>query len=213
MVDFMRQIQIFDPIEFQDRSVTIIGLGNIGSHAAICLARLGIKNFFLYDSDTIEEHNLSSQSYNKADIGRDKVEAVKAQILAIDETISVIACSRVYERNTVPEDIVVVGVDELTIRRELAGMLKDFANVIIDGRIGGEQLELYTCESSDEWAKTIPAGDGDSDPCGARYISYVSYIIGGLIACQVKKYLKGQRLDKSIMINIPSLQIAKGFDW
>lgn len=212
MVDFKRQVRLFNPTNFSKRKITIIGLGNIGSHAAICLTRLGISEFNLYDPDIIEAHNISSQSYGEAEINLSKVEAVSNQMKAINPNVVVTTNKEKFD-SPEEQDIVIVGVDELETRRELATILKGKANLIIDGRIGGEQLEMYSALKEDDWAMTIPVGDGDEDPCGGRYISYVSYIIAALITCQVKKFLTEQAITKSIILHVPSLQVMKDLQW
>lgn len=215
-IDYKRQTAIFDPELFEEKKVTIIGLGNIGSHVALTLARMGIRSFVLFDHDTVENHNLSSQSYNRTFIGVSKVEAVSAQIRNIDATIRIEGNPTKFENGHVlNSDLVVVGVDSLKARREIAEQLTrtDYRGNIIDARIGGEQLEIYICQNPEEFKKAIPEGDAVPDICGGEFIAYVSVIVGGLVACQVKKILTGQPTDKSIMVNVPSLQVAKDFEW
>ncbi len=217
-IDFQRQTALFNPEQFADKHVTIIGLGNIGSHAALTLARMGIRRFTLFDPDTIEKHNLSSQSYSQRFIGTSKVSAIREQIQDIDAMIQVQPIQSKFDQypdDPIITDIIVIGVDSLKARREIAKQLikSKFTGLIIDGRIGGEQLELYSSKSPQDWQKTIPAGKPAPDICGGQYICYVSVIIGGLIGCQVKKYLTQQAWDKSIMLNVPSLQVAKNFEW
>ena len=48
-----RQKAMYDPSDHQDKHVTIIGLGNIGSHTALCLARMGVANMTLVDFDIV----------------------------------------------------------------------------------------------------------------------------------------------------------------
>lgn len=55
------------------RSVAVVGLGNIGSHVAMLVARLPqIARVILVDPDEVENKNLSSQSVRRSDIGRAK---------------------------------------------------------------------------------------------------------------------------------------------
>ena len=61
----------------------IAGCG-IGSSPAICAARMGFEQFVLVDGDTVEAHNLNRQFYEFADVGRQKVEALKDRILRIN---------------------------------------------------------------------------------------------------------------------------------
>lgn len=47
----------------KEKSVTILGLGGLGSNVAIALARMGLGIFHLVDYDIIEKSNLNRQYY------------------------------------------------------------------------------------------------------------------------------------------------------
>lgn len=214
-MDYRRQTDLFDPDLFENTWVTIVGMGNIGSHAALALTRMGIQHFSLYDFDTVEEHNLSSQSYGHEDIGLPKVMAVTKQMRAINPDLEVVMNEKAFDGNELLTGVLVIGVDTMDARKSICQLMREYDNVpdmIIDGRIGGNQLELYIPESLEAWEKTF-SDNPSEDPCGGRYIAYVSTIIGGLIAKQVQKHLTGSETDKSIMMDINSLQVVKNFEW
>lgn len=105
--------------------------------------------------------------------------------------------------------ILIVAVDSMKERKRICQNLKKSETkpkFIIDGRMGGAQLEIYSCLTLEEWESTF-VDNPSRDPCGARYICYISMIIGALIANQVKRYLKGEPYKKEIMFNINTLQL------
>jgi molybdopterin/thiamine biosynthesis adenylyltransferase len=57
--------------------VTICGAGALGANVAESLARAGFKRFTIVDNDRVEERNLSTQPYQRGDIG-----AFKARMMA-----------------------------------------------------------------------------------------------------------------------------------
>lgn len=59
--------------------VTVCGAGALGANVAESLARCGAKRLAVVDRDRIEERNLSTQPYRRADVG-----SYKAKILAGD---------------------------------------------------------------------------------------------------------------------------------
>ena len=63
----------------RDRKVVICGCGALGGHAAIHLARMGMRNLVLIDDDEVREHNLGTQPFRLQDLG-----GKKARILAND---------------------------------------------------------------------------------------------------------------------------------
>ncbi|MCE3038746.1 thiamine biosynthesis protein ThiF [Helicobacter anatolicus] len=70
-------------------SVAVCGLGGLGSHIAIMLARSGVGRLRLIDFDVVEPSNLNRQSYMVEDLGKFKTEALKSQIEKINPFIEV----------------------------------------------------------------------------------------------------------------------------
>src|SRR5690349_9979884 len=70
-------------LRMRSARLMIAGCG-IGSSSAICAARMGFENFVLVDGDVVDAHNLNRQFYDFSDVGRPKVEALKAAILRIN---------------------------------------------------------------------------------------------------------------------------------
>ena len=69
--------------------VAIAGLGGLGSHAAIFLARTGVGSLHLVDFDTVDVSNLNRQAYRINDLGKQKTAALAAQIAEINPFIHV----------------------------------------------------------------------------------------------------------------------------
>ena len=60
----------------QTKTITLAGLGGIGSYVAFLLGRLHPDTILLYDGDRIEEANMSGQLYSGDDIGQMKSNAI-----------------------------------------------------------------------------------------------------------------------------------------
>lgn len=199
---------IFDPKEIQEE-VSVVGVGNIGSQTSLALARLGIEVFRFYDFDHVEPHNLSSQSFFLSDHNRSKVEAIMEQVKNVNPEAVPMGFQRRFSGSEFEGGILVIAVDSMEERRKICSELKEHKLVprlIIDGRMGGPQLEIYTCTSLDEWETTF-VDNPSQDPCGARYICYISMVIGAWIANQVKRFLKQESYKKQIIFNIDTLQL------
>lgn len=214
MTNYKRQIAIFDPSKHEDAKVVVIGAGNIGSHTALALCRMGIKNFTLVDFDTVEEHNLSSQAYTVQDAHDElyKVDALKMQMLTVNPDITIVTTTQPYQKAGVTVDadtIIVSAVDSMHTRKAICEMIKDTGCMVVDGRMGGGQIEVHAQRAS-EWGATL-VDEADSDPCGARYISYTSYIIAGLIANTIKRHLQGQRFPYRILMHCDTLELIKTY--
>ena len=226
-INWKRQIDIFDPSAFDDKLVTIAGLGNIGSQSALALARLGFTRFQLYDHDHVEGHNLASQSYEAKDIGKPKAKALAEHLEVINPEIVSFAICEKFDATGRLGDVLILAADTMQARKEffktiLSRESGDKPLILIDARMGGGQLEIYTLVAKetddgnryweeDDYAKyeATLVDNPDSDPCGARFISYVSMITGALIAKQLKRVLKGEDYKKSILFHIDTLDLIK----
>lgn len=205
-MDYKRQVSIFDPENFKDVEITIAGLGNIGSHTALALARMGLRKFHLFDDDVIEAHNLSSQAYGLDQIGEFKVISCSDSMFVLNRDVEVNECADKFTGAEQQGKILISAVDSMEARREICKNLPA-DTYVIDGRMGGGQIEVWSQPAS-EWAATLER-DGDTDPCGARYISYTSYIIAGLIANQVKRHLMHQKVQPRILLHVDTLELLK----
>jgi molybdopterin/thiamine biosynthesis adenylyltransferase len=82
------------------KTVLLIAGCGIGSGFAEAAIRLGYRRLILVDHDVIETHNLNRQNYLASDVGRHKVEALKARLLAINPDAEVDAvCDKVTPDN------------------------------------------------------------------------------------------------------------------
>lgn len=217
MINALRHSSIYDPARYAHKRVALIGVGTIGSHLALTLARMQVP-FTMYDPDTIEEHNLATQAYTRRDLGRYKVEAIQAACEAIgaaDGSIEAVPESFIQDSQSNIYAVVVSCVDSIEARREIALQLEDYDNVmqvgnpaIIDGRVGAEQVEVYRYANAAAWLTSLPE-QADTDPCGARFTAYTANICAGLMANAVKRELLGQAVPARILYDAASSSFIK----
>ena len=72
------------------RSITVAGVGGIGSWVAILAAMSGVDSLYLFDPDILEESNRNRLPFCQGGINRPKVEVVKEYILAIRPDATVV---------------------------------------------------------------------------------------------------------------------------
>ncbi|RDU58509.1 thiamine biosynthesis protein ThiF [Helicobacter sp. MIT 99-5507] len=149
-------------------SVAVCGLGGLGSHIAIMLARSGVGNLNLIDFDIVEPSNLNRQSYMIEDLGKFKTEALKEQISKINPFIEVrIHTLRIDENNIkdlfVLDDIVCEAFDSAAAKAMLA---QNFHKYFED--------KILICGSG-------LAGYGDSNSIQTRKIANNFYVCGDLV--------------------------------
>ena len=69
--------------KFSSATVAICGLGGLGSNIAISLARAGIGKLILIDFDKVDISNLHRQQYKASQIGMNKTDALRDNLLEI----------------------------------------------------------------------------------------------------------------------------------
>ena len=206
MIKGLRHRDIYDPRKYESKRVAVIGVGTIGSHLALTLARMQIP-LVIYDHDTVEEHNLATQSYTRSSIGAYKVEAVQRQCVAIgseEEAVQAHAC----KFSSTDADIVVSCVDSLEARRTIAEALGEDSRPIHDGRVGAEQVEVYRFNNAREWLEALPL-EADTDPCGARFTAYTANICAGLLANNIKRELLAQSVQQRLLYDAHTSSFLK----
>jgi len=81
-------------------TVGIAGVGGLGSHVAIALARIGIGKLVIADFDVVEPSNLNRQAFTIDQIGEVKVKALKENIKKVNPYVKVeIHQIRLTEKN------------------------------------------------------------------------------------------------------------------
>lgn len=73
----------------QNARVAVAGLGGLGSHIAVMLARSGVGHLFLVDFDTVDTTNLNRQAYGIPHLGLPKTEAITAILRDINPYLDI----------------------------------------------------------------------------------------------------------------------------
>lgn len=126
--------------------VAIAGLGGLGSHVAVMLARMGVGRLLLVDFDVVEPSNLNRQHYTVAHLALPKTKALQDQLVAINPFIEVQTQNiKVTAENAVEVfvgyPIVVEAFDNPAYKAELVGALlaqRDIKVVAASGLAGFE---------------------------------------------------------------------------
>jgi molybdopterin/thiamine biosynthesis adenylyltransferase len=106
-------------IKIRNTTLLIAGCG-IGSSLAVCATRMGFEHFVLVDGDVVDAHNLNRQFYDFSDVGKLKVDALKAQILKINPQACVEA---------VPENLTLENTDSIVGKVDMVLDTVDFLDL------------------------------------------------------------------------------------
>ncbi|MCR5214078.1 MAG: sulfur carrier protein ThiS adenylyltransferase ThiF [Eubacterium sp.] len=83
--------------------VAVAGLGGLGSHIAIALARSGVGHLFLVDFDTVDTTNLNRQAYSISHLGKPKTQAIKEILSEINPYLDIQSQSVKVTEENAPE--------------------------------------------------------------------------------------------------------------
>jgi len=202
----MRGLDFYDPDSSEQPKITIIGVGGIGSWAALALAKMGIKNIVLMDYDVVKAHNVGCTTYRKEDIGKLKVQAMKESLMGIVSNLDARPVKFIPTFSL--HGLVISCVDSMATRKEIFEVATR-ANFLIDCRIGGELIRLFTCNprsraSRKLYEKTLYTDENSVNlPCTGQNIAYVGLMAGAMITKEVQFYC-GTHIaqTKEIIFNI-----------
>ena len=220
MINNSRHEGIFSPQEFKHKVIHIIGLGNIGSHVATALARMGFENFALYDFDFVEDVNVATQNFDTKDEGSEKICAIAEKMITINPDIKVIEKNKEITKESTEfnEDIgeplcVISGVDSIEVRQTLKKLLETSTELnntpVIDGRLGKEQVEVLFAKKPSDWNVIIPEEELANVGCTEKYISYTPLMSAALISSIVKKMCSEEEIPAHTIFEFKSNHYLK----
>lgn len=228
-VTYTRQLGIFDPDQHTNAAVSIVGLGGIGSFAAISLAKLGIPELKLIDFDTVEAHNVPNQFYLIDTIESSKAAALSdlchrlAPINAtpyvgrLDKTgFHATSAATLYE----PTRVMISGLDSMEARSDVWEYIRlnPRVRLYLDARIAGQLIVIYATdpmdlESIDSYERTLHSDDEALPaPCTERSVIDVGMIVGGLLTRLVRGHYSADDIDPVTLLNLESLTLNTG-EW
>jgi molybdopterin/thiamine biosynthesis adenylyltransferase len=198
----------------------IVGLGGLGSAAAMYLAAAGVGRLTLVDFDRVDLSNLQRQIVHRtADIGRPKVESARDTLLALNPLVEVIALPKALDEVELLQqveraDVVVDACDNLPTRLAINAAcvrartpLVSGAAIRLEGQVlvwrpGGEGA-CYRCLYRE-------AGMNPETCAQTGVLAPVVGVIGGIQAVEAIKVLTqlGEPLDGRLL-----LFDAKRMEW
>ena len=167
-----------------NEAVLIGGAGGIGSWVTFFLSKIGF-NIYLYDFDTVEEHNLGGQLFKQDAVGKSKVQAVRevveeycgVQISGFEEKITETSPGHMY---------CISAFDNMEARKTMFNTWKKFAvlfpetAIFIDGRLELESFEIFcvTPDRIEEYEKHLFADSAiEEAACTLKQTSHTAAMI------------------------------------
>ncbi|MEE9358727.1 HesA/MoeB/ThiF family protein [Candidatus Vondammii sp. HM_W22] len=206
LLRYSRQIMLPSiGIEGQEKLLTsrvlIIGLGGLGSLAAMYLAAAGVGHLILADFDKVDLSNLQRQIIHSTEsIGKLKVESAQSTLLAINpdcriETISKLLNETELLAHVRSASLVIDGTDNFTTRFMVNDACVTTRTPLVSGaaiRLEG-QVSVFTGQPGDPCYRCLYGDGRDMDEtCSENgVLAPLVGIIGSLQATEAIKVLAG----------------------
>lgn len=143
------------------KTVTLAGVGGIGSYVGFLLARMKPAFMFIYDDDIVEAVNMSGQLYGQSDLGRPKVSALAGMIRNYAGYGNVFAMTERFTDESEASDIMICGFDNMAARRLFFNKWVNRVQskpeeerkncLFIDGRLAAEEFQILCIKGDDEY--------------------------------------------------------------
>ena len=146
----------------QSKTITLAGVGGIGSYVGFLLARLRPAGLYLYDPDIVEQANMSGQLYGSSDLGQPKVTSLHRMLQLYANYYNSVAYQERFTAESEATDIMICGFDNMEARRLFFDKwLEHVGNkpegerskcLFIDGRLAAEEFQVFAIQGNDERA-------------------------------------------------------------
>lgn len=194
------------------RCVALVGLGNIGSHAADLMARLRIAELVLIDQGTYERKNIAGQSIElRSAIGRRKVDVVAERLRRINPDLVIHAIHSKLQDvplGLLRGDVMVCGLDSRVARAyaNQACLWLGIPTMIDVGVEPSHLLARVTVHRTDLKSSCLQCGWSDKDydliearnPCQVEDLApatntpaALGALAGSIAAMELKKVIDG----------------------
>ena len=168
-----RRIGATERERLAEARVGVAGLGGLGSHIAVMLARSGVGMLHLVDFDRGDESNLNRQHYFREHLGCRKTDALAEQLLRIDPQLELaLDCVRVDAGNAAAlfagERIVCEAFDDAACKAELVNALLTGTEATVvagNGMAGAGPAEAVVTRRAGR--RLYVCGDGATDVADA----------------------------------------------
>lgn len=225
---YSRQLLMSDfDIEGQEKlraaTVLVVGLGGLGSPAAMYLAAAGVGRLLLADGDSVELSNLQRQiAHGESDIGGSKARSAAASVAALNSEVQLEVLQRHLQESDLSEllqgvDLVVDASDNYTIRFSLNRACIDAAVPLVSAAaVRGEgQISVFDPVRGGPCYRCLYPDDSSDSALSCSQSGVLAPVVGvfgSLLAMEAVKVLSGygeSLRGALVLLDLKSMEFRK----
>lgn len=179
----------------KEQTVTLAGLGGIGSYVAFLLGRMQIARLSMYDDDRVESVNMSGQLYATSDIGNYKANSIYNMVKNYANFFSGNVHNERFTSESIGGKIMICGFDNMEARKTFftkwlshlpSNVRKEC--LFIDGRLAAEEFQVLCIQGDDERAIQLyqsewlfSDAEAEETLCSYKQTTFMANMIGSVI--------------------------------
>lgn len=193
----------------QSKTITLAGVGGIGSYVGFLLARLRPGMIYVYDPDRVETVNMSGQLYCVGDIEQDKVRALGNMVSQYANYYNMVEIPERFDNNSAATNIMICGFDNMAARKLFYSKWENHVKskpeeerskcLFIDGRLAAEEFQVFAILGSDlhsmlEYRTRWLFSDEEADAtvCSYKQTSFMACMIASMIVNLFVNFVTGE---------------------
>ena len=182
----------------QEKTITLAGLGGIGSYVAFLLSRMKPSHIRIYDDDTVEWANMSGQFYSVLDLNKTKAQAMTDMMHNYSSYYSITSVNERFTIDSPSTDIMICGFDNMAARRIFYHVWKHYVMsrpeelrkhcLFIDGRLAAEELQVLCIQGDanydmERYERDWLFSDNEADAtlCSYKQTTFMANMIGSIM--------------------------------
>lgn len=205
----------------KQRTITLAGVGGIGSYVGFLLGRMKPTLLIMYDPDIVEFANLSGQLYGKANIGEYKVYELAKMIKDYSDFYTMADYNERFTLDSPATDIMICGFDNMEARKMFFDVWSAHVAectpeqrrecLFIDGRLAAEEFQVITIQGDDERALLRYKSDwlfsdaeADATVCSYKQTTFMANMIASVMVNTFVNFV-ANKCDPIIPRDVPFL--------
>lgn len=182
----------------QSKSITLAGVGGIGSYVAFLLSRIKPASVHLWDDDRVDSSNISGQMFPVNSVGTTKVQAAFKIMKDFSSYFSTMCYAQKFTPGSHTNKIMIGGFDNMEARAIFFNVWKSRVDacdeerkkeyLLIDGRLAAEEFQVLCLRGDDTFniqrymdEFLFSSAEAEATVCSYKQTSFMANMIASVM--------------------------------